>query len=73
LKVFGEAYIHLQEGIWRLIKDVPLKVKGLLEGRFKTVAKSGKLEKSLGAKDKVKGLASKKDLNSSLKKSNGGV
>ena len=40
LKVFGEAYMHLQEGVWRLITNVPIKVKGLLEGRFKTVAKS---------------------------------
>jgi hypothetical protein len=40
LKVFAEAYIHLNEDIWRLLsKDVPIKVKGLLEGRFKQVAK----------------------------------
>jgi len=31
--------MHLQEGVWRLITNVPIKVKGLLEGRFKTVAK----------------------------------
>ena len=31
LKVFAEAYTILGEQIWTLIKDVPLKVKGLLE------------------------------------------
>ena len=31
LKVFAEAYKHLGEEIWRLTKDVPVKVKGLLE------------------------------------------
>lgn len=36
LKVFGEAYMILGEDVWRLLsKDVPLKVKGLLEARFK--------------------------------------
>jgi cytoskeleton-associated protein 5 len=31
LKVFGEAYAMLGEKIWSYLKDVPLKVKGLLE------------------------------------------
>jgi len=31
LKVFGEAYTVLGEKIWTFLKDVPLKVKGLLE------------------------------------------
>jgi len=32
LKVFAEAYVEMGEDVWRLIKkDVPLKVKGLLE------------------------------------------
>lgn len=45
LKVFGEAYLQIEEGVWRLIpKDIPIKVKGLLEGRFKTVKNSGKLQ-----------------------------
>ena len=40
LKVFGEAYASLGEDVWRMLpKDVPIKVKGLLEGRFKQVAK----------------------------------
>lgn len=40
LKVFSEAYLVLGEDIWRLLsKDVPLKVRGLLEQRFKQVQK----------------------------------
>jgi len=40
LKVFAEAYTLLGEDIWRLLsKDVPVKVKGLLEARFKQVVK----------------------------------
>jgi hypothetical protein len=31
LKVFAEAYTILGEQIWTLLKDIPLKVKGLLE------------------------------------------
>lgn len=31
LKVFGEIYTILGEKIWTFLKDVPLKVKGLLE------------------------------------------
>ena len=42
LRVFAEAYAVLGEDIWRLLsKDVPVKVKGLLEQRFKQVAKKG--------------------------------
>jgi hypothetical protein len=52
LKVFGEAYTILGEDIWRLLKDVPLKVKGLLESRFKQIAKksgtTGNLNLSMG-------------------------
>lgn len=40
LKVFAEAYLLLQEDVWRLLpKDVPTKVKGLLEQRFIQVSK----------------------------------
>ena len=40
LKVFGESYTILGEGIWDLLnKDMPVKVKSLLEARFKTVGK----------------------------------
>ncbi len=40
LKVFAESYTILGEGIWDLLsKDMPLKVKNLLEARFKTVGK----------------------------------
>ena len=40
LKVFGEAYTLLGEDVWRMFpKDIPIKVKGLLEARFKQVAK----------------------------------
>lgn len=36
LKVFAEMYALHGEEIWRLIKkDIPIKVKGLLEARFK--------------------------------------
>jgi len=40
LKVFGEAYTIIGEDVWRMFpKDIPIKVKGLLESRFKQVAK----------------------------------
>lgn len=39
LKVFAEIYTVLGEKIWTYLKDIPLKVKGLLEQRFKTVSK----------------------------------
>jgi hypothetical protein len=36
LKVFAEAYTLIGEDVWRLLTtDVPIKVKGLLEQRFK--------------------------------------
>jgi hypothetical protein len=41
LKVFGETYRHIQEGVWRLISNPPPKVKDLLEARFKTIKKTG--------------------------------
>jgi len=37
LTVLGEAYKHFDEDIWRVIGNVTVKVKGLLEGRFKKV------------------------------------
>ena len=38
LRVFGEVYKVLKEDIWRLLgKDINIKVKGLLEQRFKVV------------------------------------
>jgi hypothetical protein len=50
LKVFGEAYTVLGEQIWTLLKDVPLKVKGLLEQRFKSVSKkTGGLAQSINS------------------------
>lgn len=40
LKVFAETYSVLGEDVWRMLgKDVPIKVKGLLEQRFKQVVK----------------------------------
>ena len=40
LKVFAESYTIIGEDVWLLLpKDVPIKVKGLLESRFKQVAK----------------------------------
>jgi len=52
LKVFGEAYTLLGEDVWRMFpKDIPNKVKGLLEARFKQVAKragGGALNKTGG-------------------------
>ncbi len=42
LKVFAESYSFLGEEIWRLLnKDMPAKVKSLLEARFKTIVKKG--------------------------------
>lgn len=37
LQVLGEVYKVLDEDIWRLIGQVTVKVKGLLDGRFKSV------------------------------------
>ena len=52
LKVFGEVYTSLGDDVWRMLpKDVPIKVKGLLEARFKQVAKkggAGGLNRSMG-------------------------
>ena len=31
LRMMGEAYLHLEENIWRVIGDVTPKVQGLLE------------------------------------------
>jgi hypothetical protein len=41
--VLGEVYTVLDEDIWRLIGQVTVKVKGLLDGRFK------KMKGGLGA------------------------
>lgn len=36
LKVFAESYMYLGEDTWRMLgKEVPIKVKGLIEMRFK--------------------------------------
>jgi len=35
LNFIGEVYKILDEEIWRLIGPINIKVKGLLEGRFK--------------------------------------
>ena len=35
LQALGEVYKVLDEDIWRLIGQVTIKAKGLLEGRFK--------------------------------------
>jgi ABC-type arginine transport system ATPase subunit len=48
LKVFAECYAHLGEKIWTLLGEVPMKVKGLLEQRFKTVGKNVSLDRSIG-------------------------
>lgn len=37
LKVLGEVYKVIEEGIWRAIGDVTPKVLGLLEQRFKKI------------------------------------
>lgn len=37
----GEIYKIMDEQIWRLMGPVNIKVKGLLEGRFKQVKKGG--------------------------------
>ena len=37
LKVLGEAYKHLEDTIWSVLGDVTLKVRGLLEARFKKI------------------------------------
>ena len=41
LTFIGEIYKILDEQIWRLMGPVNIKVKGLLEGRFKQVKKGG--------------------------------
>jgi len=69
LKVMGEAYSVLGEDIWRLLgKDLPLKVKSLLEARFKSVVKKAggalamSLNNSRGGKEALNltGAAAKK-------------
>lgn len=37
LQVLGEVYKILDEDVWRIIGNVPIKVKGLLEQRFRKV------------------------------------
>lgn len=41
LKVMEEAYKHLEDDIWRVIGDIPPKVQGLFEQRFKKMNKGG--------------------------------
>lgn len=43
LTFIGEIYKILDESIWRLMGPVSIKVKGLLEERFKRVKKGGDL------------------------------
>ena len=49
LRVFAQAYSELGEQIWTLLKDIPIKVRGLLEQRFKQVTKKGGLGASLNS------------------------
>jgi hypothetical protein len=35
LTFIGEVYKHIDEEVWRVLGPVNIKVKGLLEGRFK--------------------------------------
>lgn len=37
LKVLGEVYRHLQDGIWNALGEVTPKVQGLLDARFKKI------------------------------------
>ena len=63
LKVFAEMYTLLGEDIWTMLKkDIPIKVKGLLEGRFKQVAKNP-LTMSMGS-------SGRNTLGNSLRKNN---
>lgn len=57
--MFAEAYVYLQEEVWRLLKDVPPKVKGLLEQRFKQVAKK-LAQEGKGGKDLTLSIGSNK-------------
>lgn len=41
LTFIGEVYLKLDEQVWRVLGPVNIKVKGLLEGRFKQVKKGG--------------------------------
>jgi hypothetical protein len=65
LRVFAEAYQLMGEDIWRPMKGVPLKVKGLLEQRFKQVSKKNPLSHSINSSGKAPS-SNKKDLNLSM-------
>ncbi len=41
LSVLAEVYKVMNEDIWRLVGQITVKVKGLLEGRFKQFNKGG--------------------------------
>jgi hypothetical protein len=41
LQFIGELYKIVDENIWRLVGNISIKVRGLLEGRFKQVKKAG--------------------------------
>jgi hypothetical protein len=51
LSFIGEVYKVLDEEVWRLLGPINIKVKGLLEGRFKQVKKGtvGLMNSSINA------------------------
>ena len=51
--VLSEIYKVVDEDIWRVVGQVPLKVKGLLEQRFKKVKGGDSLQRSFASKGKV--------------------
>lgn len=64
LKVFAEAYALLGEDVWRMLpKDVPIKVKGLLEARFKSVVKKAGGKANLAASINSNQIAPLKGVN----------
>jgi len=67
LKVFGECYKTLGEDIWRLLgNDIPIKVKGLLEQRFKNVVKQATANGGLGASTGLNKSSNANSLNRSI-------
>jgi len=50
LRVFAEIYKSLAEDVWRMLpKDVNIKVKGMLEARFKQIQKGGGMNASINS------------------------
>jgi hypothetical protein len=41
LQFLGEVYKTVDENIWRLVGNISIKSKGLLDARFKQVKKTG--------------------------------